>query len=296
MGGQMWIGVTTQKNGLGRLCLIAVFFLVWALIRRWRGIDISVGKHYQTYTDVFILVLTVYLLIGPGDKQFSATALTSLCAGLATFFCIIWMKKHRINVEVNMLTVIMALIIGFGILLPFINGASVSGFASNVGRDSTLTGRTDIWATLVPLAMQRPIFGSGIEGYCSPEESDLDKMCEAHNGYLEVVLVFGFVGLLFFIIFLISSCRKAQRLLRHDFDWSVLLICFFLMAFIHNISESSIFSFTSQLTAILLFLVVSTREVHSYKPGVEQMNVKFRYGKFPLSRKKIIRKKHLLKM
>ena len=32
-----WIGVTLQKNGLGRLCLISAFFLVWTLTRRWQG-------------------------------------------------------------------------------------------------------------------------------------------------------------------------------------------------------------------------------------------------------------------
>ena len=47
-GGLMWVGVTTQKNGLGQLCSISALFLIWTLIRRWRGGDIHVGK-YRTY-------------------------------------------------------------------------------------------------------------------------------------------------------------------------------------------------------------------------------------------------------
>ena len=159
-GGLMWIGVTLQKNGLGRLCMIAVFFLSWKLVRRWQGKDIPVSK-YQTLADLSILILTLYIMIGP-DDQYSATALASLIVGLATFFCMLLMKKFKISLGVNTLTMIMAFIIGIGILQPFIGGSAVSGFASTMGRNSTLTGRTEIWAELTPLAMRQPIFGSGL--------------------------------------------------------------------------------------------------------------------------------------
>jgi len=210
-----------------------------------------------------------------------------LIVGLATFFCMLLMKKFKISLGVNTLTMIMAFIIGIGILQPFIGGSAVSGFASTMGRNSTLTGRTEIWAELTPLAMRQPIFGSGLGSYCSPTDREMDGFCEAHNGYLEVVLDFGFVGLLFFVIFLLSSCRKAQRELMHDFDWSVLQICFFIMALIHNIGESSMNSFTSQLTAVLLFLSVSSTSAISYAPKVDSIRATTRSTKFTsYSRKK----------
>jgi exopolysaccharide production protein ExoQ len=40
----MWTGVTTQKNGLGRLCLVSGFFLIWALVTRWRRRERGVSK------------------------------------------------------------------------------------------------------------------------------------------------------------------------------------------------------------------------------------------------------------
>ena len=37
LGKKMWVGVTTQKNCLGRLCLISIFFLLWSLYRKWKS-------------------------------------------------------------------------------------------------------------------------------------------------------------------------------------------------------------------------------------------------------------------
>jgi len=36
-GSRYWIGVTLQKNGLARLCIISAVFLIWSLLRRWKG-------------------------------------------------------------------------------------------------------------------------------------------------------------------------------------------------------------------------------------------------------------------
>jgi len=44
-GEVMWVGVAQQKNGLGRLCMIAAFFFVWSLVRRWQGRDAQAGKY-----------------------------------------------------------------------------------------------------------------------------------------------------------------------------------------------------------------------------------------------------------
>ena len=81
---------------------------------------------------------------------------------------------------------------------------------------------------------------------------------EAHSGYLDVILNLGFVGILLVSCYLLSSCRKAHKELYHDFDWAVLWISFLIMVVVHNITETSIISFTSQLTAVLLFLTVSS--------------------------------------
>jgi exopolysaccharide production protein ExoQ len=261
-----WIGVTLQKNGLGRLCLIAAFFQIWSIIRRWRGRDTPVSM-LQTYADVFILFLTLYLLKGPENDAFSATAITSLAVGLAMFFSLLWMGKRKSYLGVNTLMAIMALIIGFGVVLPIVGGTPVGGFTSSLGRDETLTGRTEIWKELLPFIEKQPIFGLGFGDFWTSKTRLEYHVSEAHNGYLDVLLGLGSFGLLLLVVFLLSFCRKVQRELSNDFDWASLCICFLLMALLHNASESSINTFASQLSAVILFLAVSNKTVTSDTPG-----------------------------
>jgi exopolysaccharide production protein ExoQ len=253
-GKLMWTGVALHKNGLGRLCLIAAFFLIWTLIRRWRGHNIRVFK-YQTHADVFILILTLWVLKGP-PGAYPATAIVALAVGLATFMVLLWMKKHRINLGANTLMIITVLVIVYGIVTPMIGGLSFLDFSSAIGRDETLTGRTEIWKELVPIAMQNAILGDGYGSFWTSTTRNL-YATDAHNGYLDTLLQIGFVGLFFLAMFLISCCRKAYKQLTQDFDWGALWVCFIFMAVFHNISESSIDSFSNHLMAILLFLAMS---------------------------------------
>lgn len=259
----MWKGVTLQKNGLGRLCLIAAFFLIWMLVSRRHDHSKSVEK-YQTYFDIIVLIITLWLIKG-GDElgAYSATAVASLTTGLATLTSLLWMRKHRINLGVNSLTVIMGLVFVIGIFQLFIGGSSAGSLSATFGRDTTLTGRTEVWAELMPIAMQNPIMGHGFGGFWTSTSRVLYNISEGHSGYLDVILDLGFVGLLMVSLFLLSSIRKAYRELTHDFDWAVLWICFIFMAIIHNITESSFNSFTSHLTAVLLFLAVSSNVAKS---------------------------------
>jgi O-antigen ligase len=258
----MWVGVSLQKNGLGRLCLIAAFFLIWTLVRRWQGHNTPVWK-YQTHAEVFVLAMTIWLMRGPGGVAYSATAISALAAGLIGYFAILFLKKSGIILGAGTLITIVSIIIIFAIVAVFFGGSSVGSFASTVGRDATLTGRTDIWAALLQVVRQRPLFGSGYGGFWTSKTLEIFKVGEAHSGYLDVLLGLGFSGILLFSAFLYSSCRKAQKALSLDFDWGTLWICFLIMTVVHNVTESSIYIFASQLTAIILFFSVSSPSVLS---------------------------------
>lgn len=257
-GIRSWIGVTTQKNGLGRLCLIATFFLIWTLVRRWQGKNPPIWK-YQTHIEIFILLISIHLLRGPAGVK-SATAVTALEAGLLVYLGINLIKKFGLNLKASFIIITLAIIIIFGIYTIFAGGASLKFYVSAVDRDASLTGRTEVWAILLPIALQRPIFGHGFGGFWT-QKLRKEIMSEAHSGYLDVILNLGFIGILLVSIFLLSSSRKAHRELSQDFDWGVLWICFLIMSVVHNITESSIDSLTSQLTAIILFLTVSSTKV-----------------------------------
>jgi exopolysaccharide production protein ExoQ len=255
-GEVMWVGVTVQKNGLGRLCLISAFFLVWTLFRRWKGREIGVPK-FQTLAEVFLLMLTLWLLKAPSNWAASASGFVALSTGLAAFAGLLWMKKQQINLGVKGWMTVIACIIGIGIIQPLVGGSTVGGFASSLGRNESLTGRTDIWAFLLPSVMSNPILGSGFGGFWTSMTIAKIGVNEAHNGYLDVCLGLGIAGLLLTVFFLMSFCRNAARALAHDFDWAALSICYLIMAAVHNMDESSFDSFTRHLMAIVLLLAVT---------------------------------------
>ena len=91
-GGRMWVGVALQKNGLGRICMVVAFFLIWSLIRRWQGKNPSVWK-YQTHIEIVILAITLWLITG-GHKT-SATSLVALFMGLVSCANILFSEEER---------------------------------------------------------------------------------------------------------------------------------------------------------------------------------------------------------
>ena len=251
----MWVGMTLQKNGLGRLCIISVFFIVWDLIRKWHERNLSFVK-YQIYGDVIVLLISLKLLVGPSIRAMSASGTISLFLGLMFLFVLLWLNKRKLRVESKMLRALIATIIIFGTIAVFTGGSNVAFLSSSVGRDQTLTGRTEIWNGLIPDAMERFVTGYGVGGFWTDLASSKHRYNEAHNGYLEIILQYGFFGLLIFIIFLLSFCRKTQKVMTQDFAWGTLCFCYLLMAVVHNIAESSLDSFASHLTAVVMFLSV----------------------------------------
>lgn len=261
-GLEMWMGVTLQKNGLGRLCFISVFFLVWSLVSRRQGREISAVK-YQNHIEVFLIILALYLLKGP-SRTYPATAVVALVAGLIGYALLLWMKKHKTSYNKLPYAAFIATGITFGMVTVFIGGSNLGSITSSLGRSSTLTGRTEIWAALLPTALKRPILGHGFGGFWTSKTEALYIITESHNGYLDVLLHLGFVGLLLLSLFLVSSSRKAQNEMTNDFHWASLRVCFLVMAVIHNVTESSFNSLASHLMALLVFLAIASSAPSPY--------------------------------
>jgi exopolysaccharide production protein ExoQ len=264
-GKLMWIGVTPQKNWLSLLCVISAFFLIWVLRQRWKGSDIPVTK-YQIYIELFLLFLSFLLLGGPQRTLTnSATSFIAFAVGLLAFAALLWTKKKGMILSRNALNIVAALIIIYGTVTPFIGRLSFWDVSSVVGRSETLTGRTHIWSTLIPPAMSKPLFGHGVGGFWTTTTRKITP--SAHNGYLDVILILGFLGLGLVFLFILSCSSKAAMTLAADMDWGILFICYLLMFLVHNITESSIFTFTGSLTAIILFFSVTSTKDYLIKPS-----------------------------
>lgn len=250
-----WHGVSTQKNGLAQLCLFVIFFFLWTFIRRWRGFDKSV-TWYQTYIEIFVVMLAIWLFMGPNHTlTYSSTSLACLLIGILTLLGLLWLKNKNIILGAYLLTAIISLIIIYAAVTPFIGSLPLFNVSSLLSRSETLTGRSEIWEKLIPLAMAKPFLGHGF-GFWSEELSELLKTNSGHNGYLDTIFTLGFIGLILSSIFLVTSCRKAQNKMMHDIDWGSFWFCMVLMATIHDIAESSLDSLTG-LFPMIIFIQIS---------------------------------------
>jgi O-antigen ligase len=152
----------------------------------------------------------------------------------------------------------MGAIILIGTISPFTSASSIGSFAGFVGRNSTLTGRTDIWDAILPFIKHRLVLGVGFGGFWTTQTVETVTVNESHNGYLGVIMEIGLIGLVLISIFLLSSCRKALRELSKDFDWGAIWACFILIFLIHNITESSMNDLAGLLTTIIVFFSISS--------------------------------------
>ena len=175
---------------------------------------------------------------------------------LAVYFTLQWMKKRKITVSRRIIAVSFAAIILYGTVTPLIGRLPFADVTSSLGRDSTLTERTVTWGTLAPVAMTKPILGHGVGGFWTSDKLD-NFSFPAHNGFLEILLILGFVGILLYALFLVSSALRAQNLLARDYDWGVLWICWLVTALLGSITESALNSFSNFLMAVPLWLAIS---------------------------------------
>jgi O-antigen ligase len=81
--------------------------------------------------------------------------------------------------------------------------------AAQLGRDPTLTDRTIIWNTLLSLHTNS-LIGTGYESFwLGPRLQQVWQVVaginEAHNGYLDIYLNLGLIGVVFLVAFLIAS-------------------------------------------------------------------------------------------
>jgi len=257
-GALMWIGVAMQKNGLASLCLFSIFLLTWKLVTRRREKE-KPAVRYQTYVELYLLYLSVWIFMGPNHTPtYSATSTIALSLGVCLFLALAWANKRRkLGVTPNAMAIVVAAIVVYGTITPFAGRLMLYDPSSALGRNETLTGRTEIWAHVTPLAMRNPIVGHGFGGFWNDRTRAVIRESHSHNGYLEVILAIGFLGLLFWTAYMVYLGRRAASVMAVDADWGILFCCLLVMGLVHNIAETTMQSFAGTFQATLLFLLMS---------------------------------------
>jgi O-antigen ligase len=238
-----WRGLYGQRNGLAKIAVLA--FLVFCVWRpSWR-----LSRYFAICTALAVLAMTR-----------SATGIVVLVIMLALrqLFCITRLRlKALVPVACGLIAV------GGALGLVLID--NISWLVGLLGRDLTLTGRTDLWTEVIALIRERPLLGYGYNafwpvptGAAGSILQHFDWVSHSHNGSLDLLLDLGAVGATVFAIGYVLAVRRAVVAYvgckRTELLWPLAYLAFM---FFYNLTESATLLPKSAFLMLYCAIVVS---------------------------------------
>lgn len=221
-----WRGVFIQKNTYGRYMVMAVITFLCLRTRRVQ----NTGK-------LLLVILALGLLAG----SFSAGSYVMMVFSIVLVVVYQLLRLPRRN------------LIPIGIVVGAMLAACATYVALNasdifeiLGRNSSLTGRVPLWRFLFYKIAQHPWLGYGYVGFWSTENHSVWEQIgwtplKAHNGYLDLWLELGLVGVsLFALNTLAVLSRSLKFVAKHrtlESEWPLLMLNLIIL---HNAFESDL--------------------------------------------------------
>lgn len=122
---------------------------------------------------------------------------------------------------------------------------SSGGLVASLGRNPTLTGRTTIWPKLINL-VSHPLVGVGYESFWLGSRLQKVwvitqglKINEAHNGYVEIFITLGWIGVALLGVLIATGYRNVIVAYRRDPYAGGLRIAWFLAPLITGFTEAT---------------------------------------------------------
>jgi O-antigen ligase len=228
--GTAWRGVYDTKNALARVMVLgAISGLLLTLERRrrrwpvWAGIGLSVGMM--------------------GMSQ-SATGLIVFCTLVMTMKFAGTLRLRPIVLVPSLIA--LALLLAGGVIWLRFNDAAMAG---TLGKDVTMTGRTELWSVAMLFIEQRPWLGYGYSSFWRGATGPSGAFWAAvgwptphsHNGFLDLTLDLGLLGLVAFLAacgsVFIAAIRRARTARSTDAVAPLVLLAYTVF---YNLTESSI--------------------------------------------------------
>jgi O-antigen ligase len=241
-----FIGVSTNKNDLGMILIVCGLFLVWdffdvrtdQVIKESTeegldgGMEESMGPDRSIlFGRIILMAMLAWLLV----MIKSSTAIVCLLLGIGSYFLY---QSRKVTEHFGAYTILLVLIV----LSFYVIGPRV--FISILGKDATLTGRTELWADLLNIRIV-PLIGAGYKSFwMGPWVLDLwekyaFRVNQAHNGYLEIYLNGGLIGVGLLLAMIVSTGSKLKKELLDGDNLATFVFSLFITALISNLTEAT---------------------------------------------------------
>jgi len=250
--GGAWRGLSAYKNTFGEHMAVAVLLLALVRFRRFPWLRY-----------VFLLIAACLLFL-----SHSATAV--VCGVLTLAAVPLWrLMRGKQRLLIGVLVAI-TFLLGIYWLLAF-----PETIFQVLGRDTTLTGRTDLWSKLLPVIANRPVLGYGYAAFWTGSNAEVLNVWiragrlvpVADNGYVDLCLSLGAAGLVLFLCVFTGAFRKAMEYLRSERGfiglWPVTYLCIFAA---DNVCESALL--TRGTFPFLVFAIITTSLALNHKRAV----------------------------
>ncbi|MEN8240963.1 MAG: O-antigen ligase family protein [Chloroflexota bacterium] len=249
-----WSGIFWHKNHMG---LFASFINIIFFINLVESILKSSRAKYL-WGAVYIFSLFFIFKTDSVAAYFSTIFLHGVYLVL-----FIWLRiRHTLKAKHYIFFLILM------ILAAILIGMNLDVLFGLFNRSTTLTGRIPMWSHVFDTYfVERPYFGYGFNAFWYPYAHRVeiqqvagypDPVMIADNGFIDILINTGVVGLVLFIVLYFGICWRALQILRNSKS-TLALFPIIIMAFtlISNISWSLIFeneSFFMLLMMTILFM------------------------------------------
>lgn len=248
-----WRGLFGHKNDFGRLISLVIAILAIAFFLRtggprWRWIFLP------------LIALSVLMIARSQSSQaamLSATVPTAVVALLA-------MR----NMSPTGRSVLLVVALPFAVIAALSAQLVFEYVLGLLGRDATLTGRTEIWEGVILSLRETAVLGGG---YGAGWQIVGDRLAaltgievgHAHNGFLDLVVDIGTVGLVITLIFMLWLGALAFRYLMQGVrpEISALALAMVIFAFVGNVAGSFLLLHNSVFWVLPVVTFVKLRDV-----------------------------------
>jgi exopolysaccharide production protein ExoQ len=257
-----WRGLAPHKNILGQFSLVSL--IIWTYAAREQSIK-------KKTIALFFLILSFIFLIGSK----STTAYFTFASLIFVAGLIFSEKLFASPVKGIFSFIVVFSTVGIILSIIYLAPDLLKSYLNTLGKDLTFTGRTDLWESVFELTRKRLLFGYGFGGFWVANSPMLEKIFaeqmwlpnQSHLGYLDILTETGLVGLILFILIVISCFKNFLTLkTTHFWKWFVII------ALIVNISESTLFMI-NEMTGDLFILSYLALYVESMKDKISTITL-----------------------